>query len=177
MKGREVYLIGMIGTENINKTIEEIRKLYKENPQEEITLLIGSGGGAIGPALNFYEWVKLKNIPLVTVAIGEVSSAAVFIFLAGQKRKATSHSFFLLHKGGSFKEDIRMRFLRILSPSRYRDDADWWKIYKKFEIEIVKKETKLPQEKIQKALTKEHLILTPEEAKNFGLIDEIIESH
>jgi ATP-dependent protease ClpP protease subunit len=175
MKEREVYLIGMIGTENINKTIEEIRKLHEKNPQEEITLLIGSGGGAIGPALNFYEWVKLKNIPLVTIAIGEVSSAAVIIFLAGQKRKATPHSFFTLHKGSSFKEDIRMLLLRFFSPFRYRDEADWWKTWKKFEIEIFKKETKLPQEEIQKALTKEHLVLTPKEAKKFGLIDEIIQ--
>jgi len=157
---REVYLIGMIGTENINKTIEEIRKLYEEDPQEEITLLIGSGGGTIGPALTFYEWVKLKSIPLVTVAIGEVSSAAVIIFLAGQKRKATSHSFFLLHKGGSFKEDVRMLLLRVFSPSRYRDDADWWKTWRKFEIEILKKETKLPPKKIEIALTKAHLILS-----------------
>jgi ATP-dependent protease ClpP protease subunit len=177
MKGREVYLIGMIGAENINKTIEEIRKLYEENPQEEIALLIGSGGGAIGPALNFYEWVKLKNIPLVTIAIGEVSSAAVIVFLAGQKRKATSHSYFILHKGGSFKEDIRMLLLRLFSPSRYRDEADWWKTWRKFETEIVKKKTKIPPDEIEKALTKEHLVLTPGEAKKFGLIDEIIESH
>jgi len=171
---REVYLIGMISTENINKIMEEIRKLYEGNPEEEVTLLIGSGGGAIGAALSFYEWIKIKNIRLVTVAIGEVSSAAVIIFLSGQKRKATPNSFFALHKGGSFKEDIRMALLRILSPSRYRDESDWWKTYKKFEVEIVKKETKISSEEIEKALTKEHLILPATEALRCGLIHEII---
>jgi ATP-dependent Clp protease protease subunit len=171
---REVYLVGSITSDTINRVMEEILRFFKENPEEEIVLLISSCGGSGRAAITFYEWVRFKNIPLTTVAIGEVSSAAVIVFLSGKRRKATSHSWFALHKGGSLKGDIVMMLLRVLSPSRYRDEADWGKMYKLAEKEITRKETKFSQEEIEKALEREHLILNAEEAKKYGLIDEII---
>lgn len=174
MENREVYLVGDINAETIEKARKRILKLLKENPKEEITLLISSGGGGGSPAIIFYEWVKLKNVPLTTVAIGEVSSAATIVFLSGKKRKATPHSWFTFHKGGSLTYEIKLKLLRIISPTRYRDETDWMKIYKEMVIKIVQKETRISEAAIREAVTKAHLIFTPEEAQKVGLIQEIL---
>ena len=175
MKSRDVYLVGDIIAENITKTGEKILKLWEENPEEEIILYICSGGGGGAVAIGFYDWVRLKNIPLITIAIGEVLSAAVIVFLSGKKRKATSHSWFGIHRGGRFSFDVWRQLMRILSPSRYREGVELQRTFKSLEEEIIKKETKLPEKQIRKALAKAHLILTAEKAKEVGLIDEIIQ--
>jgi|GEM_PF-1946607 len=173
---REVYLRGDINVENITKTSEEIRKLYKENPEEEITLYICSVGGIRSLAISFYEWVNYKNIPLITVAIGEVSSAAVIVFLSGKKRRATLHSWFGIHPGGGgIKDDVWRQLLRMVSPWRYREEMEWLRTVRSIEEEIIKEKVKLPEKQIRKALTKAHLIFTAEKAKEVGLIDEIIQ--
>jgi len=170
---REVYFMGTINVESLTELIKEILLLYNQNPNEEITLLMTSWGGSISLALSFYEWVKIKNIPLVTVAIGEVSSAGMFLFLSGKKRKATSNSFFILHKGGSVKSDLLMLFLWFFSHERYLDEKDWWRKVREIIKEILKKETKLSPEEIKKSLNR-HLTLWPEEAKSLGIVHEII---
>ena len=128
MNNREVYLMGRINEESVNKARERILELWEADQSKEITLFICSSGGAGNPAIAFYEWVKLKNIPLVTVAIGEVSSAAIIIFLSGQKRKATQHSWFMVHPGGHLTYEIQRKVLRILAPPtlsrKYRVVAD-----------------------------------------------------
>lgn len=174
MKNREVYLIGEINAENINKTREKILELLRETPEQEIILLISSGGGGGSPALSFYEWVRLKNIPLTTIAIGEVSSAAVIVFLSGIKRKATPHSWFCIHKGGRLEYEIWLKLLKIFSLNRYKDEVDWLKTFKELEGKIIQSETQLPAEEIKRILTKAHRIFSVQEAKNVGLIHEII---
>lgn len=176
MEEREVYLIGKIDEKNINKAREGVLKAWKENPEKEIILFICSGGGKGDIAISFYEWIKLKKIPLVTIAIGQVSSAAIIVFLSGRKRKATPHSWFLVHRGGNgIKYEIWKAILKILWPRRYREEIDWEKTFKKLEGEIIRKETKLSKEAIKTAFTKAHLMLTSEKAKDIGLIDEVIQ--
>jgi ATP-dependent protease ClpP protease subunit len=173
---REVYLIGRIDEEKIDKLRERVSKLLEEDREKEITLFICSGGGNGDVAIGFYDWIKLKNIPLSTVAIGPVSSAAIIIFLSGRKRKAAPHSWFLIHRGGRIKYEIWKNLLRILSPRRYREEVDWEKIFNKLEEEIIEKETKLSKETVKTAVTKAHLMLTSEKAKEVGLVDEVIQT-
>lgn len=169
----EISLMGRIDVERIEKIQREITEALKTHPNEEITLILSSPGGGLGPALAFYEWVRLKNIPLTTIAIGEVSSAAVIVFLAGKKRLATTHTFFCLHKGGTLKEDIILFLKRFIDPKRSQEEREGWKIYRKTKVEIYKKETKLPEKEIKRALSG-FLYLNPQEAKERGLISEII---
>lgn len=174
MNNREVYLIGKIDVESINKIRERILDLWEVDQNKEITLFICSGGGKGIPAIGFYEWIKVKKIPLITVAIGEVSSAAIPIFLSGNSRKATSHSWFLMHSGESIKLGLERKLLKVVSPRRYREDIDWLGTWRRFEKEIIKKETRLPAQVIKAALAKTHLILDPQKAKEAGFIQEII---
>ena len=63
-----------------------------------------------------------------------------------------------------------------MPPRRYRENIEWLQIFKELETRIVSRETKLPQDEARRALTKTHLILTSQKAKEAGFIDEIIQT-
>jgi ATP-dependent protease ClpP protease subunit len=176
MRSRKVYLIGVINTESVNKTREQITALWQDGRQkEEITLFVCSGGGMVVPAISFYEWIKIHKIPLITVAMGEVASAAIPLFLSGKPRKATPHSWFIIHPSGTIGYKFYLKLLRIMSPRRYKEDVEREETYNNFYREIIYEETHLSQITTKRSLTKAHLILTPQEAQNVGFIQEIIE--
>jgi ATP-dependent protease ClpP protease subunit len=94
---RFVALLGLINLETISKVTERIVKLYDESNTETIHLFICSSGGDLGVAFGFYDVVKGLNIPIQTIAVGYIRSAAMVIFLSGEKRWISPHSTVLIH--------------------------------------------------------------------------------
>ena len=70
---------------------------------KDITLIVSSSGGQVQPALDFYDFAKGLPINITTYAFGQVSSAAIVIYCAAEKRYAHSKSKFLIHgiRGGA----------------------------------------------------------------------------
>ena len=97
--GQWEFLIGEIEERKIYALECKITERFMKDPTKPILLHMSSGGGDMSLALGFYDWVKQYNIQLVTIAKGEVSSAALIIYLAGIHRLAMPNSSFYVHPG------------------------------------------------------------------------------
>lgn len=159
--------------DSIGWLIQEIQKM-RDSGEETITLFICSPGGSASPAVGFYDWIRAEKINLITVAIGQVASAALFVFLSGAKRKALLHSIFLMHPGGTLKNRLARRLLKLISPRLYRENTDFDAGLVLGRKDIFAKETKLSPEDAERFLTREHLVMTPKQALEKGFINEII---
>ena len=171
---REVFFMEHIDWASINKLIQEIQKM-RDSGDEAITLFVGSPGGKNTPSIGFYDWIKAEKINLTTVAIGQTSSAALYIFLSGTKRKALAHSMFMVHPGGRVGDGIRRWLMRIASPRRYREDKEFDLTIDRAGQDIYIKETKLSPTMVERLLTREHLVMIPEQALKKGFISEIVQ--
>lgn len=165
---REVYLIGGINKEQIARIGQEILGFYDKDPSAEITLYITSDGGNPHLAMAFYDIVRIKKIALTTIATGECSSSALVVLLAGSKRKATQNTLFLEHQlARGFDKDIS------LNPSEmHAMSVSMGKLAGRIR-QITAEKTGRSIEEIQDQENKE-VVLTAEEAKKFGFIEEII---
>lgn len=165
---KEFYWIGDINDENLRKIIDEIRKSQKKK-NESIRLYVNSGGGSIPDGKAFYDWVRSKKIQLETIGWGEVVSSAILIFLAGQKRKATKNTTFLIHNAlTTYRKGA-------YNPIQNEEISLKSKVESAIFSEIIAKETKITkQEALRLIRGKKHMLLTAKEAKDKGLIDEII---
>lgn len=153
------------------KLAKEITELTEKYPEEWITLFITSGGGLVGVGVAFYEFiVRVLNPKLQTVVLGEVSSAALLMFLSGAKRTITQNSTIFFHDiGKKFQEGTRldradMRFF-------LRDmDIDHGKYAR---IVAGRSDGKLSVEKTEELMLAK-TTLNAEQALEYGLAHEIL---
>lgn len=170
MEEREVDWIGEVNEENMQKVIEQIRRLQGES-SEPIWLYITNEGGKVSIGRAFYEWVQVNGPRLETIGVGKVGSAAILILLAGRSRKATPNTIFEIHEiGKGYKKEIEFTLPQMKEIiSKMELSADYY-------CEIVSKETKISKDELIDIVKKDlkDLLLTAEEAKEKGLINEII---
>jgi ATP-dependent Clp protease protease subunit len=137
---------------------------------DEIKLIINSKGGEVAPALSLYDEILHSNAPVTGIVDGECSSVAIVILQAAKKRLATRHSFFLLHP-------ISIDFGKIVLDERIyqkiKKDLIRGRKRRAMVHQILMKRTKRTLEEI-KTKEKEERMMTAEEAKEFGLIDEVL---
>lgn len=173
MKKEVFFMEGHIDEASISRLRQEIQKM-RDSDNEEITLFVCSPGGKNMSAVGFYDWVRTEKIPLTTIAMGQVTSAALYIFLSGTKRKAMAHSVFLVHPGGRAGDRIRSWLLKIISPRHYWENKDFDFAIDRAGQDIYVKETELSSAMVGKLLTRAHLVMTPAQALEKGFISEII---
>ena len=176
-KEREVFLRDWIDPDKMEEVEKQVNDLFAENPDEKITLFISSSGGNIDPAWAFYELIKGKKIPLITVARGRVCSAAMLVFMSGTKRKATQNSVFLIHPG-AYRGEIfylfKLNILKFISPRQYKEEIAWTKAIQEVEARILSEDSRVTPKEALKLVNKDFKIFGAEEAKRLGIIDEII---
>jgi ATP-dependent Clp protease protease subunit len=142
--------------------------LESEDPDKDINLYINSPGGDITSLFAVYDTMKYIKSDVSTIVMGQAASAAAVLLAAGAKGKryALPHSRVLIHQphGGAQGQavDIEIQAKEIL---RYRQLLD----------EILAEHTGQAIEKI-KADTDRDFIMTAEQAKDYGIIDEVISS-
>lgn len=76
----------------------EILQLFKDAPQEEITLFLTSSGGDASAGFAFLDLMRGANVNLTTIALGEVDSIAIIVFLAGRRRLVGPHTTMFFHQ-------------------------------------------------------------------------------
>ena len=130
---------------------------------------IVSSGGEIDSAIASFNLLRLSKRPknLKTVAIGRVESAAVILYLAGEKRLIASNAHIMLHPvfrlvSGSFTVDEMRLSLGILKEARDQ------------EVGIIASRTKLSSQEIREMMRRQ-TILSAEEAVRFGFADSILQ--
>jgi ATP-dependent Clp protease protease subunit len=166
LKERIVFIGMDIDDHMANLVMAQLLHLESENPEKDINIYINSPGGTVTSTLAIYDTIRYVRCDVSTVCIGQAASGAAVLLAAGAKGKryATPHSRVLLHQphGGAQGQaiDIDIQAKEIL---RNRQVLD----------EILAQHTGQPVEKIH-ADSDRDFIMIPEQAKEYGLIDEVI---
>jgi len=166
LKERIVFLGTPIDDAVGNLIMAQLLHLESEDPDKDINLYINSPGGDITALFAIYDTMQFIKCDVATTVMGQAASAAAVLLLAGAKGKrfALPHSRVLLHQphGGAQGQavDIEIQAKEI---TRYR----------KLLEHLIAEHTGQPLERVEKDTDRDY-ILTAEEAKDYGVIDQII---
>lgn len=167
LKERVIFVTGGVEDGMATLVAAQLLFLEAENPKKEISMYINSPGGVVTSGLAMYDTMQYVRCPITTVCIGQAASAASWLLAAGQKgqRFALPNSRVMLHQpsGGYQGQATDM--------ASYAQEIV--KIKRRLN-EIYARHTGQPVEVIEKMLDRDKF-LTPQEAKEFGLIDEVFE--
>ena len=167
LKERIIFLVGPVNDSVASLVTAQLLYLESENPKKEISFYINSPGGLVTSGLGIYDTMQYIKPAVSTLCIGQASSMGSFLLAAGEKGKRYSlpNSRIMVHQPSAGYQgqatDIEIHAKEILA---LKDRLN--KIYSKH--------TKKNESEIKKALERDNF-MTPNEAKNFGLIDEVVE--
>jgi len=166
LKDRIIFLGTPIDDEVANLIIAQLLFLESEDPDKEIFFYLNTPGGHISSGMAIYDTMRYIKPPVATACVGQAASMGALLLAAGEKgkRSALPHSRILIHQPlGGFQgqaTDIDIQAREIL---RLKD-----------ELSIILADlTGQPLEKV-KTDTERDYYMTSEQAKEYGIIDEII---
>ena len=167
LKERIVFLVGTVNDNVASLITAQFLFLESENPKKEISFYINSHGGLVTAGLGIYDTMQYIKPPVSTLCIGQASSMGSFLLAAGEKGKRLSlpNSRIMVHQPSAGFQgqatDIEIHAKEILD-------------LKKRLNKIYSKHTKKSEDEIKKALERDKF-MSPAEAKDFGLIDAVVE--
>ncbi len=167
LKERIIFLVGPVNDNVATLVTAQLLYLESENPKKEVSFYINSPGGLVTAGLGIYDTMQYIKPPVSTLCIGQASSMGSFLLAAGEKGKRFSlpNSRIMVHQPSAGYEgqatDIEIHAKEILALK-----ARLNKIYSKH--------TKKNENEIKDSLERDNF-MTPKEAKDFGLIDEVVE--
>ena len=167
LKERIVFVVGTINDNIASLVTAQLLFLESENPKKEIYLYINSPGGLVTAGLGIYDTMQYIKPDVSTLCIGQAASMGSFLLAAGQKGKRFSlpNSRIMVHQPSAGFQgqatDIEIHANEVLA-------------LKKRLNEIYSKHTNQSVDNIKKALERDNF-MTPENAKEFGLIDKVVE--
>ncbi len=163
---RIIFLGTPIDDNIANLVIAQLLHLESEDPDKDISIYVNSPGGVVTAGLAIYDTMQYIKPDVSTICIGQAASAAAVLLTAGAtgKRYALPNSRILIHQphGGASGQaiDIDIQAREIL---RMRKTLD----------EILAKHTGQPVDKIHNDTDRDY-IMTAEEAKEYGIVDEVV---
>ena len=167
LKERIIFLVGPVNDSVSTLVTAQLLFLESENPKKEISFYINSPGGIVTSGLGIYDTMQYIKPPVSTLCIGQASSMGSFLLASGEngKRFALPNSRIMIHQPSAGFQgqatDIEIHAKEILA---LKDRLN--KIYAKH--------TKKNESEIKKSLERDNFMSAPE-AKEFGLIDEVVE--
>jgi ATP-dependent Clp protease protease subunit len=166
---RIIFLGTPIVDEIANVVMAQIMCLESMDPDRDIQLYINSPGGSFTALTAIYDTMQFVRPDIQTVCIGQAASAAAVLLAAGApgKRLALPHARILIHQpsieqAGGQGSDIEIQAREIL---RMRTQME----------EMIARHTNATPDQVRRD-TERDKILTAEEAKDYGLVDSVIES-
>jgi ATP-dependent Clp protease, protease subunit len=166
LKEHIIFLGTPIDDTIANLVCAQLLHLESENPDKDINIYINSPGGDITALFAIYDTIQYVKPDITTICFGQAASAAAVLLACGTpgKRLALPHSRVLLHQpwgqGGGQATDIEIQAREIM---RMRDLLD----------QIIARHTGQSVERISKD-TDRDFVLSAEQAKEYGIIDEVI---
>ncbi len=167
LKDRIVFLGSEIDDAVANVVIAQLLFLEADDPEKDIHLYINSPGGLVSAGLAIYDTMQYIKPDVATICIGQAASMGAVLLAAGTKGKRFSlpHARIMIHQplGGAQGQatDVEIQAKEII---RMRDIIN----------EILSKHTGQPIEKIKED-TDRDFYMSPKDALEYGIIDEIIE--
>lgn len=168
LKDRILFIGIPIDDAYSNLVIAQLLFLEAEDPDKDIHLYINSPGGSVTASLAIYDTMQYVKPSIETICMGQAASGAALLLAAGAKGKrfALPHARIMIHQpyGGAQGQasDIQIQAKEIV---RMREELD----------RILASHTGQPLERVEKDSDRD-FFMSPEEAKGYGLIDEVIHS-
>lgn len=169
LKERIIFLADEVNTVTAGLVVAQLLFLESEDPNKDIHFYINSPGGSVTDGMAIYDTMQYVKCDVCTTCLGMAASMGAFLLAGGTKGKrfALPNAEIMIHQpsGGAQGQasDIKINADHIL---RIRDRLN----------RILSENTGQPLEKIQ-ADTERDTWLTAQEAKEYGLIDQVIEDH
>ncbi|MBE0446767.1 MAG: ATP-dependent Clp endopeptidase proteolytic subunit ClpP [Actinobacteria bacterium] len=163
---RVIFLGTPIDDNVANLIIAQLLHLESEDPDKDINIYLNSPGGVVTAALAIYDTMQYVKPDVSTICIGQAASAAALLLTSGAagKRYALPNARVLVHQphGGATGQavDIDIQAREILRTRKVLD-------------EILARHTGQPIERVHNDTDRDY-IMTAVEAKNYGIVDEVI---
>jgi len=167
LKERIVFITGAVEDDVATLIVAQLLFLEADNPKKEINMYINSPGGVVTSGLAVYDTMQFVRPAVSTLCIGQAASMGSLLLAAGAKdlRFALPNARIMLHQpSGGFQgqaTDIMLHAQEILNLKKRLND-------------IYARHTGQPLKKIEDALERD-TFLTAEMAKDFGLVDKVID--
>ena len=167
LKERIVFITGAVEDDVATLIVAQLLFLEADNPKKEINMYINSPGGVVTSGLAVYDTMQFVRPAVSTLCIGQAASMGSLLLAAGAKdlRFALPNARIMLHQpSGGFQgqaTDIMLHAQEILNLKKRLND-------------IYVRHTGQPLKKIEDALERD-TFLTAEMAKDFGLVDKVID--
>lgn len=168
LKERVIFITGPIEDGVAALVTAQLLFLEAENPKKEINLYINSPGGVVTSGMSIYDTMQFVRPPVSTLCMGQAASMGSLLLCAGEKdmRFALPNARIMVHQpSGGFQgqaSDIERHAQDIIKLKRRLN-------------EVYVKHTGQDYETVENTLDRDHF-MTAEEAKEWGLIDKVIES-
>ena len=166
---RIIFLGTPINDDVANIIIAQLLFLESDNPERDIHMYINSPGGSVSAGLAIYDTMQYLKSPVNTSCMGLAASMGAFLLAAGRpgKRSALPHARIMIHQpsqggGGGTASDIEIQAKEIL----------WLRSKMN---ELMAKHTGQPIERIERDTDRDRF-MSAEEAKEYGMIDNVISS-
>ncbi len=167
LKDSIIFIGTPIDDQVANLIVAQLLFLEAEDPERDINLYINSPGGSITAGMGIYDTMQFIKNDVTTICVGQCASMGALLLTAGTKGKrfALPHSRILIHQpsGGASGQatDVRIMAEEIL---RMREMTS----------RILSHHSGMPFDQVELDVERDR-ILSPIQAKEYGLIDEVIE--
>ena len=166
LKDRIIFIGTAIDDDVANVVTAQLLFLESEDPEKDVSIYINSPGGSVTSGLAIYDTMQYVKPPVSTICLGQAASMAAVLLSAGAKGKrfGVPNARIMIHQlSGGFSgqaSDIEIQAREALRLKRALD-------------EILARHTGQPIERISKDTDRDYF-MSPQEAKDYGLIDEVI---
>ena len=170
LSDRIIFLGTPLDDQVANAIMAQMLHLSSEDPDQDINLYINSPGGSVPGMLAIHDTMKFVSCDVATTAMGFAASAGAFLLMSGTKgkRSALPNTRIILHQVliqgglGGQASDVEIQANEL--------------VYNKRRVnEIIAERTEQPFEKVERDTDRDY-ILGPEEAMEYGVIDQIVSS-
>ena len=168
LQERIIFLVGPVEDLMANSICMQLLFLEAQNPKKEIALYINSPGGVVTAGMAIYDTIQFIRCPVATLCIGQAASMGSLLLTSGAKgmRYALPNARIMVHQpSGGYSgqaSDIERHAQDIVKMKRRLN-------------EIYVKHTGQTLEKVENTLDRDHF-MTADQAKDFGLIDRVLNS-
>ncbi|MBQ0934940.1 ATP-dependent Clp endopeptidase proteolytic subunit ClpP [Ideonella paludis] len=167
LRERIIFLVGPVNDQSANLVVAQLLFLESENPDKDISFYINSPGGSVSAGMSIFDTMQFIKPDVSTMCMGMAASMGAFLLAAGAKGKRFSlpNSKIMIHQplGGTQGQatDIEIHAREIL---KTREQLN----------RILAERSGQPLEKIQTDTERDYY-MSAEEAKTYGLIDQVLD--
>lgn len=168
LKERIIFMVGPVTDETANLVVAQLLFLESENPDKDISLYINSPGGSVTAGMSIFDTMNFIKPDVATLCLGQAASMGAFLLSAGAKGKrfALPNSRVMIHQPlisgglGGQASDIEIHARELLKLKQQLN-------------EHLARHTGQKLEQIEKDTDRDNF-MSAEEAKKYGLIDEVL---